>query len=231
MAWIWVIRKYPSPSTYSNSQSKPTQYPFKCFKGPLSERSVDLFWQTTELWFGSSCTGEKGTFECVQKPRAWFILPPVLSSEINTRNSFSFKYGTVEISAKLPEGHWIYPSNTSKFCPSTLYRFYKILELYLTPKNNAYGEGLDSGRIVIAFAAGNADNNRKLSGGCVLGGSDGGRSYAMKVLEGDKDWSDGFHTFKLVWTPGHFVVTQNKPNVRKTFVGLFGRTEKLEESF
>lgn len=84
-----------------------------------------------------------------------------------------------------------------------------------------YGEGLDSGRIVIAIAPGNADKNRKLSAGCVLGGSDGGRSFAMKVLEGDSDWSDGFHTFKLVWTPGHYAVTQIKPNVDKTFVGLF----------
>lgn len=56
-----------------------------------------------------SCTGAAGTQECIKVPFAWNILPPVLSARMNTKSTFSFKYGTVEIRAKLPKGDWIYP--------------------------------------------------------------------------------------------------------------------------
>lgn len=45
------------------------------------------------------------------RPDAGFILPPVLSSRITSKGKFSFKYGKVEIKAKLPKGDWLYPGN------------------------------------------------------------------------------------------------------------------------
>lgn len=56
-----------------------------------------------------SCTGLPGTSECVKSPLGWNILPPVLSAKITTKSTFSFKYGVIEIKAKLPKGNWIYP--------------------------------------------------------------------------------------------------------------------------
>ncbi|KAK5642301.1 hypothetical protein RI129_008468 [Pyrocoelia pectoralis] len=66
---------------------------------------------------GATCTGVYGTDQCVLKPRAWLILPPVISAQISTMDYFSFKYGIVEISAKLPKGDWIYPGLRYSYTP------------------------------------------------------------------------------------------------------------------
>lgn len=55
------------------------------------------------------CTGEIGTQECSLTAAGASIIPPIISAKINTKEKFSFKYGKVEVSAKLPEGNWIYP--------------------------------------------------------------------------------------------------------------------------
>lgn len=52
-----------------------------------------------------------GSLECRQKPRAFIILPPTISAQITTKDSFSFTYGVVEVRARLPKGDWIYPGN------------------------------------------------------------------------------------------------------------------------
>lgn len=46
--------------------------------------------------------------ECYHVHQAAFILPPVKSAKI--RSNFAFKYGKVDIGAKLPSGDWIFPS-------------------------------------------------------------------------------------------------------------------------
>lgn len=38
-----------------------------------------------------------------------YILPPLQAGQIHTKNSFSFKYGKVEVQAKMPMGDWIVP--------------------------------------------------------------------------------------------------------------------------
>ena len=38
------------------------------------------------------------------------ILPPIQSARVNTKNTFAFKYGKVEINAKMPGGDWIQSS-------------------------------------------------------------------------------------------------------------------------
>lgn len=47
--------------------------------------------------------------ECRRKAEFARILPPIVSAKLTTRKSFSFKYGKVEIRAKLPKGNWLYP--------------------------------------------------------------------------------------------------------------------------
>ncbi|XP_053953907.1 gram-negative bacteria-binding protein 2-like isoform X1 [Anastrepha ludens] len=44
-----------------------------------------------------------------QKRRFYMYPPPVDSAKINTANAFSFTYGRIEVSAKLPEGDWLIP--------------------------------------------------------------------------------------------------------------------------
>ena len=50
------------------------------------------------------CTGNAN--ECEQ---SGVNVSPVVSGRISTRDKFSFKYGKIEIIAKLPVGSWLYP--------------------------------------------------------------------------------------------------------------------------
>lgn len=138
---------------------------------------------------GERCTGVIGSAECKQKPDGGFYLPPVISSQVTTKQKFSFKYGKIEFRAKLPQGDWIYP------------------ELYLNSVNDNYGPNYDSGQIRIAFTSGNADSNKILHGGLILGSTTAARSYGMKTIEKHTSWCDEFHRFAVNWKPGSISVS------------------------
>ncbi|KAF5294927.1 hypothetical protein FQR65_LT10639 [Abscondita terminalis] len=131
--------------------------------------------------FGSECTGFPGTLDCVQRPKAWQILPPVISAQITTKNSFWFVYGVIEVRAKFPKGDWLYP------------------EISLVSKDDVYGPGLESGRIRIAFSTGNEKLSTYVSGGCTLGYSSGARKFGIRTFKVDKPLYEDFHTYKLQW--------------------------------
>ena len=38
------------------------------------------------------------------------ILNPIMSARVRTVNSFAFKYGRIEIKAKMPKGDWLWPA-------------------------------------------------------------------------------------------------------------------------
>ncbi|XP_018563525.1 beta-1,3-glucan-binding protein-like [Anoplophora glabripennis] len=140
--------------------------------------------------FNENCTATTGTPACRKRYDAGFILPPVISSQISTKNKFSFKYGKIEILAKLPRGDWIYP------------------ELYLNPLYEEYGSNYESGQIRIAFAPGNDKLNQVLHGGVILGASNAAREAGMKsVRTRDKNWSDEFHKFVVTWKPESITVS------------------------
>ncbi|XP_044737521.1 beta-1,3-glucan-binding protein-like [Chrysoperla carnea] len=137
----------------------------------------------SELDLMTACTGVKGSSDCYRRANSFFILPPVASGRINTQHKFSFKYGTVEIRAKLPTGNWIYP------------------QLLLSPEDSAYGENYDSGSMRIAFIPGNLQNRRDLQGGLVLGSNVDARTKFMKTHHGTSSWLEDYHTFTLEWYP------------------------------
>ncbi|XP_018335441.1 beta-1,3-glucan-binding protein [Agrilus planipennis] len=146
------------------------------------------------LDLGDRCTGVHGTTECFQKPTAWLILPPVLSGRMNTKKSFSFTYGTVQIRAKLPKGDWIYP------------------QLFLNSKNEEYGRLYESGQIRIAFSPGNRNSNSDLSAGCILGDSVAARNYGMRRLHKEPGWCNDFHVYEMKWTPDGISVSVDGEN-------------------
>ena len=37
------------------------------------------------------------------------IINPIQSARLVTKDSFSFRYGTIEVRAKMPKGDWIWP--------------------------------------------------------------------------------------------------------------------------
>lgn len=55
----------------------------------------------------SSCSNPS-YFGCERTGSKDDILNPVRSASLRTINSFSFKYGKVEINAKLPSGDWLW---------------------------------------------------------------------------------------------------------------------------
>lgn len=52
------------------------------------------------------------------------LINPIRSARIRTLNSFSFKYGTLEVRAKMPAGDWLWPA------------------IWLLPSRNVYGKNL-----------------------------------------------------------------------------------------
>lgn len=65
------------------------------------------------------------------------IVPPVRSARINTKKKASIKYGRVEVTAKMPEGDWLWPA------------------IWMLPMNDTYGAWPLSGEIDIAESRGN----------------------------------------------------------------------------
>ncbi|XP_049819666.1 beta-1,3-glucan-binding protein-like [Aethina tumida] len=141
--------------------------------------SLDLNTQTPK------CTGSPYT--CYRKAQGQFIVPPVLSSQINTKNKFAFKYGKIEVRAKLPEGNWIYP------------------ELFLNPLTETYGSDFLSGQMRIAFNGGNPELIKMVSGGVMMGDGTITRTYGMKSKK-IPNTSD-FHNYTLLWAPDKIVLS------------------------
>lgn len=141
--------------------------------------------------FKERCTGIAGSLECRYKPDAGFILPPVLSAKMNTRNKFSFKYGKIEVRAKLPKGDWLYPILT------------------LNPVHEEYGPDYESGQIRIAFSPGNDNYNQHVYGGIVLGPTTSARNYGMRQVTRHVGWSSEFHRFGVIWKEDEITLTVN----------------------
>lgn len=55
-----------------------------------------------------SCTNN-GDNGCKRTGTSENILNPIRSGRLHTMNSFAFKYGKVQIRAKMPAGDWLWP--------------------------------------------------------------------------------------------------------------------------
>uniref|UniRef100_A0A1I8MMH2 Uncharacterized protein n=2 Tax=Musca domestica TaxID=7370 RepID=A0A1I8MMH2_MUSDO len=137
--------------------------------------------------FGTRCTPVENIMkECKSMTQFPFTyVPPINSSNINTKNTFQFKYGRVEIKAKLPKGNWLLP--------------------YITLEN--YGS-FNKKQMRIAFARGNeqllTDNpmkdigGRRLYGGLVKNIEQHDTDF--KELYASEHFGNNFHIYTLVWS-------------------------------
>ena len=79
----------------------------------LGEDAVSGATATTfDLWGSApadTCTSN-AFYGCSRSSGANAVLNPIQSARVRTVNSFSFKYGKLEIEAKLPKGDWIWPA-------------------------------------------------------------------------------------------------------------------------
>ncbi|VVC92752.1 unnamed protein product, partial [Leptidea sinapis] len=166
----------------------------------------------------SGCTS-RSTYvaKCSMRPWGATILPPVVSGRITTK-SLAFKFGIVEIRAKLPQGEWLYP------------------DILLEPLLNKYGFlSYASGAIRIAGARGNEQltvnnedkSNKVLYGGPIMDFEC--RQAMMNKKLSNKNWGDEFHVYSVIWEPGRITLTvdgEEWSRVEPTATGLQGRLTK-----
>jgi len=147
---------------------------------------------TLNLWGGEPanlCTGNN-FYGCERTGGGGGnILNPIQSARIRTSSSFNFKYGRVEVKAKLPKGDWIWPA------------------IWMMPRRNSYGDWPASGEIDIVESRGNAAGY-PAGGVDVLGSTlHWGPYWAVdpytlthKELKAPSgDWNSDFHIFGMFW--------------------------------
>lgn len=119
------------------------------------------------------------------------VINPIQSARIRTAQSFSFRYGRVEIRAKLPKGDWIWPA------------------MWMLPRFNQYGAWPASGEIDIMESRGNAPGYAAGGGYDTFGstlhwGPDYSRNQwalthqVFKTKDGS-NLHDTWHTYGLKW--------------------------------
>jgi hypothetical protein len=167
----------------------------------LQPRLVDtlspqlLQWGATlDLWGvdpASMCT-QPAHYGCIRSSPP--LLPPIMSTRIRTAEHFAFKFGRVEVEAKLPRGDWIWPA------------------IWLLPKSARYGAWPASGEIDIMEARGNAQYPNPPGGSSSFTSTFHAGAYsAVNQWPGmtrtytqwapAADLAADFHTYGLRWTP------------------------------
>ncbi|XP_052861397.1 beta-1,3-glucan-binding protein 2-like [Anopheles cruzii] len=135
--------------------------------------------------FADECTGDRSSRDCIRDTQIDFdMIPPVLTAQMSTFNSFRFTYGKIVIRARLPQGNWIFP------------------QLYLIPATDYYGQdGYASGLIRVAFVPGGPRLMNQLSGGLIISDTEPARCSKMCTLQKNIQWNADFHEYGLRWTP------------------------------
>ncbi|XP_055608297.1 beta-1,3-glucan-binding protein-like [Uranotaenia lowii] len=133
---------------------------------------------------------------CERTGTAEHYLNPIKSARLRTVNSFNFKYGKLEIRAKLPAGDWLWPA------------------LWLLPKLNQYGTWPISGEIDVMESRGNLNYSTPsgvqvgveqiestLHFGPTAQSNAWKTSTAAKHTERYNGFNKDFHLYQLEWTP------------------------------
>lgn len=146
-------------------------------------------WYNLDVWGGSpadECTSNAfyGCFRTAGNPN---YVNPIKSARIRTAESFSFTYGKVEVSARLPIGDWLWPA------------------IWMLPTDQEYGTWPASGEVDIMESRGNSPSYP--SGGYDSFGST--LHWGPSVSE--NSWpkthatvsglnlTDDFHIYGLIW--------------------------------
>lgn len=116
---------------------------------------------------------------------------PFTSARMVTKGKAAWKYGRIEVRAKLPRGQGTWPA------------------IWMLPEDEAYGSWAASGEIDILEAVNLGVACEKCPGGVentILGTLHFGGEWPDNALNSTEthasDVLDGFHTFGIVWSPG-----------------------------
>lgn len=157
----------------------------------IGEDNLKMAGYTLDLWGGTPadyCTGPNfyGCFRQSGGGGNW--LNPVKSAAIRTAESFYFKYGKVEVRAKLPRGDWLWPA------------------IWMLPRWNDYGNWPASGEIDIMESRGNGPSYSP--GGYDTFGStlhwgpgwtEDSYTKSHNTMKPGVDLTSDFHIYGLIW--------------------------------
>lgn len=185
-----------------------------CFveNGYLHLKAVWVY-ETYEKFLLDNCTSKlspaRRSMECgpnYQQPQ--FSLPPVFSA--NLRSKFHFKFGRVDIRAKMPRGNYLIPREYHKafgsHCRTVLIP--RVSDLMLVPSGKDTEDSYVS-HLRIAFSRG--DNlltdftKMDIGGNVVYGGAyvNNGTKLTEHIVALSKErlrtFSEQFHTYSIIW--------------------------------
>ena len=126
---------------------------------------IDIFADKISVWGGNPadlCTSNMW-FGCERTGTAANPVNPIMSARVRTAETFSFKYGRVEIKAKMPKGDWIWPA------------------LWFLPVQEQYGLWPRSGEIDLIESRGNS-----------MPGTGYGNDYVGTTLHWGPAWNADF---------------------------------------
>ncbi|CAD7089077.1 unnamed protein product [Hermetia illucens] len=165
------------------------------------------------LNLGAECTNGEW-FGCERTGSYEHILNPIRSARMRTLNSFSFKYGRIEIRAKLPAGDWLWPA------------------IWMLPTHNVYGIWPRSGEVDIMESRGN--RNLVSSAGVPIGPEQVGATMHFGPDYTANGWptahfernsgagqgfNNDFHRYQVEWAPDHFTFKVDDVELGTVWVG------------
>ncbi|XP_070491505.1 beta-1,3-glucan-binding protein-like isoform X2 [Chironomus tepperi] len=131
--------------------------------------------------------------ECERQARFGYILPPVTSAYLTTRNKFSFMYGKVETRVRGPVGDWLYGQIT------------------LQPQQKQdEASNITTQHLKVFFSRGNEnliDDTDEIGGRTVYGGAilsknpKNNLKWLKKKNFPNTHLGNDFHIYELLWTP------------------------------
>ncbi|XP_073823128.1 gram-negative bacteria binding protein 3 [Musca autumnalis] len=140
-------------------------------------------YQSNPLILGTSCTGQLDSDECSLTPSSYKIIPPYVSAQFSSKKKFSFKYGMVEVKAKMPHAMWVFP------------------QLWLEPNDPKYGENnYYSGQMRIAQLRLDGDKEDLIAG---LVFDTDPAWYSLKLCLNQMHQlklSENFNIYQMLWT-------------------------------
>ncbi|KAI8675194.1 GH16 domain-containing protein [Fusarium keratoplasticum] len=138
------------------------------------------------------------------------VVPPVKSGRINTKKGATIKYGRIEVTAKLPEGDWLWPA------------------IWMLPAKSAYGPWPRSGEIDIIESRGNnwtyAQGGNDIVGSALHWGPNSANDGWWKTNNKRKalhtTYSAGFNMFGLEWSQKYLFTYVNTRLLQVTYTNF-----------
>ncbi|KAK3910340.1 Beta-1,3-glucan-binding protein [Frankliniella fusca] len=194
---------------YRNSRNNRQAQAFQHLEAfPLT----DVYVRNGIMYLKPTLTADEFGEDFVQHGQLWYpdcnftpclseagedIVLPVQSARISTYQRFNFKYGRLEVRARLPKGDWLWPA------------------IWLFPQDELYGAWPRSGEIDLVEGRGNAklfdgqgkqDGIRRVTSILHFGPAHDETSYHgtyTKYLDSDT-LADDFHVYTLDWSEAGF---------------------------